>query len=119
MANFAELDENNIVIRCLVVHNDELLDKNGNESEQKGIDFCIAHWGGRWKQTSINGKIRVNMAIPGGIYDEEKDAFYSLEAPIKGFVFNEKTLKWTAPDTYPLDGFSYYWNEEIEDWVKD
>lgn len=42
MAHFAELDENNKVIQVIVVHNNELLDDNGNESEQKGIDFCVA-----------------------------------------------------------------------------
>jgi hypothetical protein len=39
MAHFAELDDNNIVKQVIVVHNNELLDESGNESEQKGIDF--------------------------------------------------------------------------------
>ena len=39
MAHFAELDENNIVTRVVVIHNNELLDDEGNESEAKGIAF--------------------------------------------------------------------------------
>ena len=35
MAHFAELDENNIVTQVIVVHNNELLYDDGNESEAK------------------------------------------------------------------------------------
>jgi hypothetical protein len=75
MAHFAELDESNIVTRVIVVHNNELLDENGNESEQKGIDFCVAHYGGTWIQTSYNGNIRKNYAGIGFVYDPIRDAF--------------------------------------------
>ena len=46
MAHFAELNENNIVTRVIVVHNNELLDENGTEVEQLnmckmfGLDDC-------------------------------------------------------------------------------
>ena len=39
MAHFAKLNENNIVLEVHCVHNNELLDENGNESEVKGIEF--------------------------------------------------------------------------------
>ena len=39
MAHFAELDENNIVTRVIVVHNNELMDGE-TESEVKGVGFC-------------------------------------------------------------------------------
>ena len=35
MAHFAELDENNVVTRVIVVHNNELLGANGVEFEEK------------------------------------------------------------------------------------
>ena len=75
MAHFAELDDNNIVTRVIVVHNNELLDKNGNEFEQKGIDFCIAHYGGTWIQTSYNSNFRGTYAGIGMIYDPISDVF--------------------------------------------
>ena len=74
MAHFAELDENNIVTRVIVVHNNELL-IDGVESEQKGIDFCVAHYGGRWIQTSYNAKFRGIYAGAGFIYDPALDVF--------------------------------------------
>ncbi len=39
MAHFAELDENNIVTRVLVVNNEDILDGEGQESESVGVSF--------------------------------------------------------------------------------
>jgi hypothetical protein len=75
MAHFAELNENNVVTRVIVVNNNELLDENGNESEQKGINFCVAHYSGTWIQTSYNGNFRVNFAGIGYIYNPVTDEF--------------------------------------------
>ena len=75
MAHFAELDENNIVKQVIVVHNNELLDENGAESEQKGIDFCISLFGGTWIQTSFNANIRGKYAGIGDTYDPIADVF--------------------------------------------
>lgn len=75
MAHFAELDESNIVTRVIVVHNNELLDENNNESEQKGIDFCVAHFGGTWVQTSYNANFRKNYAGIGYIFNPIRNAF--------------------------------------------
>lgn len=36
MANFAQLDNNNIVTQIIVIDNDDILDTNGNESESIG-----------------------------------------------------------------------------------
>ena len=75
MAHFAELDENNIVKQVIVVHNNELLDENGAESEQKGIDFCVNLFGGTWIQTSYNRSFRGVMASVGYTYDPIADVF--------------------------------------------
>jgi hypothetical protein len=74
MAHFAELNENNVVTRVIVVHNNELLD-NGVESEAKGIAFCKSLFGGEWVQTSYNSNFRENFAGIGYTYDQELDAF--------------------------------------------
>jgi hypothetical protein len=75
MAHFAQLDENNIVINVIVVHNNELIDDDGNELEQKGIDFCVAHFGGTWIQTSYNATFRGLFAGIGYTYDSTLDEF--------------------------------------------
>jgi len=75
MAHFAELDSKNIVLRVIVVHNNELLDADGNEVEQKGINFCRNLLGGTWVQTSYNANFRGCFACRGQIYDAEQDIF--------------------------------------------
>lgn len=94
MANFAELDDNNIVKQVVVVHNNELLDESGNESEQKGIVFCTNLFGGRWIQTSYNGNIRKNFASREDLYDPIRDAFIAPKPTDGTWVLNEDTCRW-------------------------
>ena len=44
MAHFAELDENNVVTKVIVVHNNELKGANGVEYENKGVEFCSSSY---------------------------------------------------------------------------
>jgi hypothetical protein len=106
MAHFAELDKTNTVKQVIVVHNNELLDENNNESEQKGIDFCVAHYGGTWIQTSYNGNFRKNYAGTGYLYDPVRDAFISPRADChQEESLNEITCRWTCsnPEHNPLE----------------
>jgi hypothetical protein len=96
MAHFAKLDENNKVIRVIVVHNNELLDENGIESEAKGIEFCQNLLGGNWIQTSYNARIRKNYAGIGMTYDLARDAFIPIE-PEGHLGFDENTCQWKMP----------------------
>jgi hypothetical protein len=106
MAHFAELDETNTVKRVIVINNDELLDENGNESEQKGIDFCVNLLGGTWIQTSYNKNFRFNYAAEGMIYDSIRDAFMHKK-PVDGeWQLDESTLLWEEIDPeYPRNWF--------------
>ena len=117
MAHFAKLDKTNTVTQVIVVHNNELIDKNGVEQEQKGIDFCVAHYGGTWVQTSYNASVRKHYAGIGYIYDPIRDAFYTPQ-PFKSWVLDENTCKWQPPIAWPTDGKSYEWNEETISWVE-
>jgi len=74
MAYFAELDNSNVVINIIAVHNNELL-VDGVESEQKGIDFCNTIKQSRWIQCSFNGTIRKYYPTTGFTYDETIDEF--------------------------------------------
>lgn len=117
MAHFAELNDNNEVINVIVVHNNELLDENGNESETKGIGFCISHFGGRWIQTSYNANFRKNMASKGYFYDEVRDAFIYPQ-PYNSWILNEETCQWMPPVDYPIDGLQYSWDENQIKWIQ-
>ncbi|CAB4154101.1 hypothetical protein UFOVP637_23 [uncultured Caudovirales phage] len=95
MAHFAELNENNKVTQVIVVHNNELLDENGNELEQKGIDFCVNLFGGIWVQTSYNATIRKNYAGIGYIYDATRDAFIAPKCHEEA-TLDEATCQWNC-----------------------
>lgn len=117
MAHFAQIDENNIVVQVIVVHNNDCLDSNGNESEAVGATFCQSLLGGNWKQTSYNGNFRKNYAGVGYVYDSQRNAFISPK-PYASWVLNESTCQWDAPIDYPTDEKNYYWDEETISWIK-
>jgi len=115
MAHFAELDENNAVLRVVVVANDELLDINGVEQEGRGVSFCQNLFGGTWKQISYNGNIRKNFAGIGYTYDSTRDAFIPPR-PYASWALNETTCLWEPPTAMPDDGNIYEWNEPTTSW---
>jgi hypothetical protein len=120
MAHFAELDENNVVLRVIVVHNNELIDGEENESEQLGIDFCVAHFGGRWIQTSYNANFRKNYAGIAYTYDPIADVFIKPK-PYPSWIL-DSNHDWQAPTLQPVDVFNEYtwkWNEESLSWEVD
>lgn len=114
MAHFAQLNADNIVTSVVVVANSECLDENGSELEQKGIDFCVNLFGGRWIQTSYNGNIRKNFAGIGHYYDEARDAFISPR-PFISWTFNEDTCRWEPPVPQPTNAL-HYWDEKDQTW---
>ena len=115
MAHFAEWDNDNNVIRVIVDDNNDILDENGNESEEVGINFCTQLLGGIWKQTSYNATFRKNYAGIGFTYDAEKDAFIPPK-PFSKWVLNEDTCLWEAPVAYPDDEKRYAWNDNKGEW---
>jgi len=115
MAHFAELNEDNIVQRVIVVDNKDCLDANNVESEEVGAAFCHNLLGGTWKQTSYNGNFRKNYAGNGYKYDTERDAFISPK-PFNKWVLNEETCQWEAPVAYPDDDKFYVWNDNKGVW---
>jgi hypothetical protein len=68
MSHWAEIDENNKVIRVLVGDNN---DPAGDE----GYSWLIENLGGTWLQTSYNNRIRFNFAGISYTYDPIDDAF--------------------------------------------
>lgn len=123
MAHFAEIGLDNMVLRVVVVHNNELLDENGVEQEAKGAEFCRNLFGGTWVQTSYNANIRKNYAGVGFIYDTQRDAFIPPKL-FPSWVLNEQTCQWEAPVSVPADAGTgeppkrYNWNEATISWIE-
>jgi hypothetical protein len=108
MAHFAEIDEDGVVVRVLVVP---------DAQEHRGQEFLADDLGlgGTWVQTSYNARIRKNYAGIGMTYDNSRDAFIA-EQPYASWILNEETCQWEAPVPYPDGGVMYEWNEELTDW---
>ena len=116
MAHFAELDENNVVLRVIVVGNKDTADANGVEKEHIGAAFCERLFGGRWVQTSYNGNKRKNYAGIGYTYREDIDAFVAPK-PYASWVLNIDA-QWEAPVPMPTDGKRYSWDEQNLSWAE-
>jgi hypothetical protein len=114
MAHFAELDENNVVKRVIVVANKDCSTADGVEKESIGIAHCEWLLGGRWIQTSYNGNFRKRYAGIGFTYDEALDAFLTPK-PFPSWVLNTQTADWDPPVPMPQEG-TYIWNESTLSW---
>lgn len=112
MAHFAELDENNIVRRVIVV---------SDEYEETGEEWCKSLLGGyAWKKTSYNTvggvhrtggtPFRKNYAGINYTYDSVRDAFIAPQ-PFSSWILNEDTCLWDPPVPKPDDGKFYIWVE--------
>jgi hypothetical protein len=113
MSHFAQIDENNIVTRVLVI-------------EQDVVDTGLFGEPSSFVQTSYNTQggvhrlggtpLRKNYAGIGYTYDSIRDAFISPK-PYNSWVLNEDTCLWLPPVEIPTDGKTYSWNEESLEWV--
>lgn len=119
MAHFAEINENNTVLRVIV-------------AEQDFINTGALGDPSRWIQTSyntagnqhaLNGTpFRKNFAGPGFTYDAVRDAFIEPK-PMGTYVLDEETCTWSRPKPYPADktdpnAVMYTWNEEQQNWIE-
>jgi hypothetical protein len=115
VAHFAELNQNNEVLRVVVVDNRDTSDASGVEREHIGQAHLEKILGGVWRQTSYNATMRKNYAGVGYTYDSQRDAFVPPK-PFASWVLNETTCQWQAPVTMPQDGKMYAWNEQTTSW---
>jgi hypothetical protein len=83
MSHFAELDEDNKVIRVLV----------GDNNEPDEGEAFMNSLGGTWVKTSYNGNIRKNFAGVGMTYDADRNAFIPVKCHEEA-TLEEATCRW-------------------------
>jgi len=102
MAHFAELDENNVVKRVVVIGND-VPTADGplgdNDMHPDGEAYCNKLFGGTWKQTSYSHSFRKKYAGAGNIYDPVKDKFLSQQ-PYPSWSLDAND-DWQPPMPFP------------------
>ena len=100
MAHWAELDDNNVVLRVLV-------GDNSDPANDEGYQWLIDNLGGTWKKTSYNTvagvhtnggtPFRKNYAGIGYTYDESRDAFLPPKTNCHDEeTLNEETCTWSC-----------------------
>jgi hypothetical protein len=126
MAHFAELDDDNAVLRVIVVGDDNTSDEEGNEVEAIGVAFLKELYGEdtNWVQTSYNTTeathqyggtpLRGNYASVGLTYDPVRDIFI-FPQPYPSWVFSEEESCWRPPIPYER---RKVWDEGTTSWVK-
>jgi hypothetical protein len=114
MAHWAELDNNNVVIRVTVGDNN---DSNGDE----GYQWLIDNLGGRWVKTSYNNNIRGIFAGPGMVYQEDQDRFIPGKPSIyPSFIWSEEDYNWIHPISKPAEDPDTFllWDEASLSWKR-
>jgi hypothetical protein len=120
MSHFAQVDENNIVVRVIV-------------AEQDFINSGAVGDPASWIQTSYNTSggihydpitkepddgipLRKNYAGIGYAYDQVLDAFIPPKT-YSSWILDTQTCWWQPPVPYPNDGKDYYWDEADQSWT--
>lgn len=119
MANFAILDDQNVVIDVVAVANAVVDDLPFPESEPLGIAF-LTEWSGgytNWKQTSYNANFRKNLAGIGYAYIPVLDAFVPPK-PYPSWTLDATICQWVSPIPYPSGENMYTWDEDSLNWVE-
>tara|TARA_R110002012_G_scaffold46484_1_gene122799 strand:- start:406 stop:843 length:438 start_codon:yes stop_codon:yes gene_type:complete len=122
MAHFAELDDNNTVLRVVVVGNDCV----PSDEHVDGETWCVNFFkGGTWKQTSYNNNFRKQYAGKGFTYDSAKNIFIGPQPYVSWAL--DANNDWQAPVTYPtittygsndpLDIYVISWDEAGQKWT--
>ena len=140
MANFAKIDDNNVVLTVLHVDDKDVLNSDGVETESVGQAYLETHnnWpADKWIQCSYNTRggvhaldgtpFRANYPNIGDKWDSTNSIFHQTQ-PYESWTLNTTTGLWEAPVTKPdtdcthSDGTtikdSYAWNEDNREWVK-
>ena len=117
MAHFAELDSNSVVIRVVVISNDDV-DANGGDLSAEAETFVgtIIPFidGVAWKQTSYNNNFRKQYARIGGKYDTVRDNFLDPQ-PYSSWVLDGND-DWQAPIIQP-NVIVPSWDEDNLRWI--
>jgi hypothetical protein len=121
MVHYAELDENNIVIRVFPTGVDESTvdgeEFYNNMFKDTGHTFKKADYHTIMGIHSEGGiPFRKNYPGIGYIYDSVRDAFIPPR-PSPTWVLNEDTCWWETPVPMPNDGQYYEWDEDEQKYL--
>ena len=105
MSYFAQLDQDNKVVRVIV-------------AEQEFIDSGVVGDPSRWIETDMDGTLRKNGAGKGSFYDPVEDHFYHPK-PFESWTLDKTTARWKAPKEKPVEKAeeTLEWDETQKEWI--
>jgi hypothetical protein len=126
MAHFAELSQANIVLRVVVIDNNDVIANGGDQSAtaEKAVEQIVpfSKWGVKWVQTSYNNNFRKQYAGIGYTFDSVKNKFIAPQ-PFASWSLDAND-DWQAPVAYPTvltygDNVRYFisWDEAGQRWI--
>ena len=126
MAHFAELSQANIVLRVVVIDNNDVIANGGDQSAtaEKAVEQIVpfSRWGVKWVQTSYNNNFRKQYAGIGYMFDSTKNKFIAPQ-PFASWSLDAND-DWQAPVAYPTvttygDNVRYFisWDEAGQRWI--
>lgn len=107
MTYYAEINDKNLVVRVLLIPEDQA---------QRGNDYLANDMGlgGKWLETRQDGSLRRAFCSIGWHYDPENDIFYDAQ-PYPSWTLDENKV-WHPPTPAPKSG-DVYWDETQLEWV--
>ena len=138
MAHYAEISQDNHVLRVITVANAECVGADGTDDDALGEQFCKNLFGGSWKRTSYNTlggrhldpisrepsldqskSFRYNYAVVGGVFDPDfgPHGAFLFPQPFPSWVLNPDTALWDAPVPMPETPGMWVWDEATLSWV--
>ena len=122
MSHFAEIDENNIVLRVIVAEQD-FIDSGAVGDPKKWIQTSYNTRGGVHYITSSSTPsadqskaLRKNYACVDYLYDPVLDAFIPPK-PFLSWTLNKDTCYWDPPIPCPEGDVLYVWDEPSLQWI--
>lgn len=114
MAHYAKINDENKVENVIVAEQDFIDTLEGRYIQTSYNTHAGVHY---QPDTDIPSEdqskaLRKNFACVDMIYDEERDAFYTVR-PFDSYVLNEDTCVWQPPLPKPDNVKKWGWNEEV------
>ena len=103
MAEFAEINSLNKVIRIVTADDNDVINNGGHQSEEAANYFKnivkLSSPDNKWVESSQTGEFRKNGAIIGGSYDSSNNAFIAPK-PYNSWTL-DSNYQWQSPITFP------------------
>ena len=104
MGYFAEIDENNLVLRVITCDS---------------LELCTKLFEGTWVETFVDVPNKPLAGI-GSFYDENLDAFIPPK-PYSKWILNTDLIIWQPPFPEPNsedDNSAWFWNDDLGDFER-